>query len=62
VQDLAEVIGDVGNAAVGYDLKLMVRIEVGGSAKNPPDEVVGMINAKLGAASKDLRILADPAT
>jgi hypothetical protein len=56
VQDLAEVIGDVGNAAVGYDLKIMVRIEVGGDGKRPPDEVVAKINARLGEVSKGLRL------
>jgi hypothetical protein len=55
-QDLAEVIGDVGNAVVGYDLKIKVQIEVGGDGKSPPDEVIAKVNAKLGKVSKNLSL------
>jgi hypothetical protein len=57
VQDLAEVIGDVGAAAVGYDLKIVVRIEVGAVGKRPPEDIVAKINSKLGEVSKDFRII-----
>jgi hypothetical protein len=55
-QDLAEIIGDVGNAVVGYDLKIKVQIEVGGDGKSPPDEVIAKVNAKMGKVSKNLRL------
>jgi hypothetical protein len=56
VQDFADQIGGIGSAAVGYDLKIMVRIEVGADGKRPPEEVVNKINAKLGEVSKDLKL------
>jgi hypothetical protein len=45
VQELADQIGDISNAAVGYELKVQVRIEV-----------VAKINSKLGEVSKYLKL------
>ena len=56
VQDLAEVIGDVGTAAVGYDLKIILRIEVGAVGKRPPDDIIAKIDSKLGEVSKDFKL------
>jgi hypothetical protein len=56
IQELADQIGDIGNAAVGYDLKVQVRIEIGGDGKRPPDDVVAKLNAKLGEVSKNLKL------
>jgi hypothetical protein len=56
VQDLADQIGEIGSAAVGYDLKIMVQIEVGAGGKQPPEDVVAKINAKLGEISKGLKL------
>ncbi len=56
VQDLAEVIGDVGAAAVGYDLKIILRIEVGAVGKRPPDDIIAKIDSKLGEVSKDFKL------
>ena len=53
IQDFADQIGDIGNAAVGYDLKIQVRVEVGGDGKRPPDDVVAKLNARLGEASEE---------
>jgi hypothetical protein len=57
VQDLADVIGDVGNAAVGHNLKILVRIEVGAVGNRPPEAIVAKINSKLGGVSKDFKIV-----
>jgi hypothetical protein len=56
IQDLAEQIGEIGKAAIGYDMRINVRIEVGADGMSPPDEVVAKINAKLGEVSKDLKL------
>ena len=56
VQELADQIGDICNAAVGYELKVQVRIEVGGDGKRPPEEAVAKINSKLGEVSKNLKL------
>jgi hypothetical protein len=57
VQELADQFGDIGNASVGFGLKVMVRIEVGTNGKRPPEDVVTKINAKLGEVSKDLKLM-----
>jgi uncharacterized protein DUF499 len=46
IQDLAEHVDAIRKAAVGFDLKFVVRIEVGGS-KKVPEEKVKEINALL---------------
>jgi hypothetical protein len=56
IQDFADQIGDLGNAAVGYDLKVQVRVEVGADGKRPPNDVVAKLNAKLGEVSKNLKL------
>jgi hypothetical protein len=56
LQDLADIIGDVANAAVGHDLKIMVQIEVGGEGKSPPEQVVAKINGKISGILGELRL------
>jgi hypothetical protein len=46
----------VGTSAVGYELKIMVQIEVGNDGKSPPVHVVAKVNAKLGEVSEALRV------
>ena len=53
LQDLADNLGDLGKATAGYDLKLHVRIELGG---NPPEEVVEKANEVLEEVSEVLRL------
>jgi hypothetical protein len=43
------------NAAVGYDLKLHVRIELGGT-KTPPADLIAKLNAVLAEVAKNLRL------
>ncbi len=56
LQELAEQIGEVGKAAVGYSMKIKVQIEIGGDGKRPPDDVVAKINARLSEVSKEFKI------
>lgn len=56
MQDLADLLGEIGTAAVGYDLNISIRIEVGGQEKAPPEDVLKRINSLLGSVSKDLRL------
>ncbi|MBV8267117.1 MAG: ATP-binding protein [Planctomycetaceae bacterium] len=56
VQELADRIGDISNASVGYDFEVMVRIEVGSDEKRPPEAVVAKINTKLGEVSDNLKL------
>jgi hypothetical protein len=56
VQEFADQIGEITNAAVGYDLKILVTIEIGSAGKRPPDDLVGKLNAKLVEVSKDLKL------
>jgi hypothetical protein len=56
IQELAEVVGDLGIAAVGYDLKFKLQVEVGNESKTPPEDVVTKLNVKLGGVSKDLKL------
>jgi hypothetical protein len=55
IQDLADQIADIGQAAVGYDLRFRLRIELSGSSR-PPDDVVTKINRLLQDISEDLRL------
>jgi hypothetical protein len=43
-------------AAVGYDLKFKLQVEVGSAAKPPPEDVLAKINAKLGDVSEKLKL------
>jgi hypothetical protein len=54
IQDLADRIGDIGTAAVGHDLKIQVRLELGGKAP-VPKTVLSTINGLLEDVSKDLK-------
>jgi hypothetical protein len=56
VQDLADQIGEISSAAVGHDLRVIVRIEVGADGKRPPKEVVNKLNAKLGEVSNGFKL------
>ena len=56
IQDLADQIGEISKAAVGYDLKVMVRIEVGTDEKRPTDHVVSTINDRLTGISPELSL------
>jgi hypothetical protein len=56
IQDLAEQIGAIGTAAVGYDLKIEVRLQVGKEGKRPPDAVVTKINDRLKEVSKEFKL------
>ncbi len=55
IQDLADVVGEVVGAAVGYDLKFKLRVELGGDTP-PPDDVIEMLNKLLKSVSKSLRL------
>ena len=54
IQDLAEQIGAIVKAAAGNNLKIKVRIELGGETA-PPADVVTEVNALLAQISDDLR-------
>ena len=54
IQDLAEQIGDIVKAAAGNNLKIKVRIELGGETP-PPADVVTEVNALLAQISDALR-------
>jgi hypothetical protein len=53
IQDLADILGDLGTAAAGYPLDFHVRITLG---NEPPDEVVDEINALLKEVSNKLQL------
>ena len=54
IQDLADQIGEIGTTAVGHDLKVQVRIELGG--KTPvPEDLITKINGLLHDVSKELK-------
>jgi len=54
LQDLADQMGELKKLVVGYDLKLHLRIELGG-ARTPPADLVARINAVLEEVAKGLR-------
>ena len=51
LQDLADEIGAVVKAAAGYELKLTVRVELGG---DPPEEVMAEVKKVLRRVAKEL--------
>jgi len=55
VQDLAEQVGELARLAVGYDVRMRFRIEVGG-AKPVPADLVEKLNQVLAEVAKDLRL------
>ena len=54
IQDLADQIGEIGTTAVGHDLKVQVRIELGGKTPVPKD-LITKINGLLHDVSKELK-------
>jgi uncharacterized protein YoxC len=55
IQDLADAVANIGQAAVGFDLKLHLRLELSGVSR-PPDDVVTKINLLLQDISEKLRL------
>jgi len=55
IQDLADSIATIGQAAVGFDLKFHLRLELSGASR-PPDDVVTKINLLLQDISVKLRL------
>ena len=55
IQDLAENIADIAKAAVGCDLKVTIRVELGGDAE-PDKGVVDKISALLAEVSEGLQL------
>jgi len=55
IQDLADAVANIGQAAVGFDLKLHLRLELSGASR-PPDDVVTKINLLLQEISEKLRL------
>jgi hypothetical protein len=55
IQDLADAIANIGQAAVGFDLKFHLRLELRGVSR-PPDDVVTKINLLLQEISDNLRL------
>ena len=54
VQDLADQVGEVARAAVGYDLRFSLRIDLAG-ATTPPAELVERLNKLLAEVADGLR-------
>lgn len=55
IQDLADQIPDLLEAAVGHDLKFRVRVEFGGEIPPEPD-IVDRANALLAEVSEELKL------
>jgi len=55
IQDLADAVANIGQAAVGFDLKFRLRLELRGASR-PPDDVVTKINLLLQEISTNLRL------
>jgi hypothetical protein len=55
LQDLADRIGDISKAAIGVELKLRVRLELGGKAR-PTPEMIAAINEKLANVADGLTL------
>jgi hypothetical protein len=55
LQDLADSIANIRQAAVGFDLKFRLRLELSGVSR-PPDDVVTKINLLLQDISAQLRL------
>lgn len=54
LQDLAEIMGDLLNAAGGYDLKFLLRLEVDGKV---PDDVIGRLNQILAKVNSSIKFI-----
>ncbi len=55
IQDLADVIGELTAAAVGYELKFHLRIELG-SKTSPPQTIADQINQILQQVSREMHL------
>jgi hypothetical protein len=55
LQDLADSIASIRQAAVGFDLKFRLRLELSGASR-PPDDMVAKINLLLQDISEQLRL------
>jgi hypothetical protein len=55
LQDLAEVVGQVKQAAVGYEIAFTMKIRLGGEP-SAPDDVVTKVNDLLKEVTKDLEL------
>jgi hypothetical protein len=55
IQDLADVIGELLSAAVGYDLGFYLRVELKGNAQVPAS-VVERVNQILAGVNAELRL------
>jgi hypothetical protein len=55
LQDLADSLATIRQAAVGFDLKFCVRLELSGTSR-PPDDVVAKINGLLQEISEKLQL------
>ena len=55
LQDLSDLTGEIAQAAAGYELKLSVRVELGGE-KVPPDNVIEAVNQLLAKVSDRLKL------
>jgi len=55
MQDLSDLTGEIAQAAAGYELKLSVRVELGGE-KVPPDNVVDAVTQLLAKVSGQLKL------
>src|SRR5437870_2508507 len=55
IQDLADAVANIGQAAVGFDIKFRLRLELRGASR-PPDDVVAKINLLLQDISEKLRL------
>jgi len=55
IQDLADVVGDVKQAAVGHEIAFRLIVELGGE-KPAPDEVVAKVNELLKGVSEGLEM------
>jgi hypothetical protein len=55
LQDLADSLANIRQAAVGFDLKFRLRLELSGASR-PHDDVVAKINMLLQDISEKLRL------
>jgi hypothetical protein len=55
LQDLSDSIANIRPAALGFDLKFRVRLELSGASR-PPADVVAKINLLLQEISEKLRL------
>ena len=55
IQDLAEVVGEVKEAAVGHDITFRLVVELGGE-KSAPGDVVAKVNELLTGVAEELEM------